>query len=186
MIKPILNIETLPMLFDDFSKTLEADEYPGYSNGMYMALDVLDMFLEWYNKKEGSTAEERFRKHQKTIAVDFDGVLHSYYTPIDIDEQHIISDPPVDGALEWVNNVLEHFDIIVYTARHVSEGGLAAVREWLEEWGFPKLEVTGVKPVARLYIDDRGFAFTGSNFPSIHYLRTFKPWNRKDGVWKRE
>lgn len=121
----------------------------------------------------------------KTIAIDFDGVLHSYRKPIDLDEQHLILDPPVEGAREWMVEVMRHFNVVVYTARHVSPGGLEAVKEWMKEWVFPNVPVTGTKPVARLYVDDRGYQFTGDNFPSIEYLLDFQPWNRSVN-WDRE
>jgi hypothetical protein len=120
------------------------------------------------------------------IALDFDGVIHKYDTPIERDEQHLVHDPPVEGALEWVTEAIKRFDIIVYTARHVSPGGIKATKAWLKKWGFPDLEVTGVKPIARLYIDDRGYQFTGTNWPDFEYIENFSPWNRKGARWDRE
>ena len=129
-----------------------------------------------------------FDVNKKTVAIDFDGVIHKYLTPIGADEQRQVHDPPVYQAKEFVEQCLENnFNVVFFTARHVSEGGLDAVRDWLAEWGFPKLPVTGRKPIAVLYIDDRGFQFTGANWPTMEYLTNFQPWNRKQtGNWARE
>jgi len=124
--------------------------------------------------------------NKKTIAVDFDGVLHRYDTKIEADEQHLVHDDPVPGAIEWCKEMIQHFNLVVYTARHNSPGGLFAAKMWLRDKGFPEMKVTGVKPIARLYIDDRGYHFTGDNFPTLEFLENFKPWNREDEVWVRE
>jgi hypothetical protein len=182
-----LNIELLSKYWSEYLQTLDKDEDSRYTSDYADAFDHMVYFIEWYyaTKSPGVT-EARAKNNRKTIAVDFDGVLHSYCRSIALDEQHLVYDPPVEGSLEWVNMVLEEFDIVVYTARHVSPGGLEATVAWLKEWGFPELPVTGVKPVARLYIDDRGYSFTGDNFPTMEYLRTFQPWNREEGRWNRE
>ena len=120
---------------------------------------------------------------RRTIAVDFDGVLHQYRKKLSREEQHLVLDPPVPGALEWVNETLEHFDVVVYTARHIGPGGLEAVKQWLMDWGFPDLPVYGQKPPAILYIDDRGYQFDGYNWPSVDFMKTFQPWNRPTIPW---
>ena len=178
-----MDSDTMYQMWDEFLSSLDGihidEEFQLTPHEMGEI--VAEMFFEWYD-------ETRVRPSGRTaIGVDFDGVLHQYNTPMGLNEQDRVYDPPVEGALEWVEEVLEHFDIIVYTCRHVSSGGLDAVRYWLEEWGFPDLPVTGVKPVARVYVDDRGYHFNGKNFPSVAYLKNFVPWNRKEtGKWGRE
>lgn len=41
------------------------------------------------------------------------------------------------------------------------------------------------KPVALIYIDDRGYRFTGSNWPSKNDIHRLRPWSRTDhfGEW---
>lgn len=41
------------------------------------------------------------RPQRYTLAVDFDGVLHQYTTPWS--NAATIPDPPVDGAIAWLN-----------------------------------------------------------------------------------
>lgn len=119
-------------------------------------------------------------KHSRTIAVDFDGVINSYKTRVGLNRQNYLPDPPVEGALNWVLTTLTKFNIIIFTCRAVFPEGVVAVKEWLKKWGFPELEVTGEKPIAHLYVDDRGYQFQGDNFPSLEYMDTFKTWVRRE------
>lgn len=126
---------------------------------------------------------------QLTVAIDFDGVIHSYKSRWTTPEE--IHDGPTKGAREAIEKYLEAgFKVVIYTTR-VSErdegsprfqsapgAALAAVKNWLRKYDFPELEVTATKPVAALYIDDRGYLFTGDNWPSIEYIEKFCPWNR--------
>lgn len=96
----------------------------------------------------------------KTIAVDFDGVLHSYtsgwngYDP---------TDGPVDGALDFVHGLIASgYDVEVFSARADCSDGHAGITRWLEEHGFPPLTVScekGMHYVA--FVDDRAVGFRG-------------------------
>lgn len=167
-------------LFEEYLKTLDNEEYESnYSTEYGEANDVFCYFLEWfYENKKGL-------EKKKTVAVDFDGVIHMYTTPINGNEQHLVHDEPVPGAKEWIEELIKHFNVVILTARHLSKGGLEAAREWLRKWGFPELEVTGTKPGAVMYIDDRGYHFKGDNFPTVEEIKNFKPWNREGGNWNK-
>ena len=128
-----------------------------------------------YEKIAGKKA-----RHGETIAVDFDGVLNSYQTKVGLDKQHLLPDPPVEGALEWVTELLKHFNVVVSTCRASFPQGKTAVETWLKKHGFPELPVTPEKPIAHAYVDDRGYLFLGDNFPSVEYLKTFNTWVRRD------
>ena len=113
----------------------------------------------------------------KTIAVDFDGVLHSYITPWVA--PHIIPDPPVEGAVEWWNRIAYEYDAYVLTTRAQTMGGIAAIRRWMKKYGFyvsPNLTITATKFAASIYVDDRGYRFTGDNFPSVEYIQNASRW----------
>ena len=117
----------------------------------------------------------RFRKR---IVVDFDGVLHSFIGPWTRCDE--VNDGPTRGSLEAVQSYIDAgFEVTVVSARAAHPDGLYAIRVWLDRYGFPPLEITHEKLVAVLYIDDRGYHFTGDNFPSVEFLRSFKPWNRQ-------
>ncbi|HEX5326200.1 MAG TPA: hypothetical protein VFW75_05995 [Acetobacteraceae bacterium] len=113
-----------------------------------------------------------------TVAVDFDGVLHSYTSPWISAE--IIPDPPVPGAIEWLNALVKEFTVYIHTTRADTVAGSLAVAHWLFESGYdgPPLEVTNQKRPAVIYVDDRGWRFTGANFPTPTEIRNAKPWNK--------
>lgn len=118
----------------------------------------------------------RFRKK---VVVDFDGVLHKFTTRWVRPSE--VSDGPVEGALEAVQSYLDAgFEVIVVSSRATQSDGKLAIENWLFEHGFPVLKVTHEKPGAVIYIDDRGYHFTGS-WPTAEFIRNFKPWNRQLG-----
>lgn len=115
-----------------------------------------------------------------TVAVDFDGVLHSYTSPWINAET--IPDPPVPGAVEWLNSIWKDFDVVIHTTRGATPQGVAAVYQWLAVNGFCgqiKL-VTNIKPPALIYLDDRSYRFEGpGTFPSAEQIHRAKPWNKR-------
>ena len=114
-----------------------------------------------------------------TVAVDFDGVLHLYETPWVNAET--ISDGPVDGAIEWLEEIGEDFNVVIFTTRGKTPEGVAAVRAWLVAQGWPAggdVKVTAEKPPALVYLDDRAMRFEGV-FPSAQEIRDARPWNEQ-------
>lgn len=117
-----------------------------------------------------------------TIAVDFDGVLHSYSSPWVAEE--LIQDPPVPGAIEWLTGIMKKFDVVIFTTRGKTAGGRVAVREWLIEYGFDydtatRIRITHEKVPALLYIDDRAWRFRGpGSFPTAEQIHDARPWNK--------
>lgn len=112
-----------------------------------------------------------------TVAVDFDGVLHSYTTPLD--EAGDRFDPPVPGAIEWLNEIAKRFDVVVLTTRGGDSDFAVRVGLWLADHGYegPPLCVTDRKPPALIYIDDRAWRFEGT-FPSTKEVYAARPWHR--------
>lgn len=119
--------------------------------------------------------------YRKTIAIDFDGVLHSYTG--EWEGAHVANDPPTEGMATWITELAEHCDLIIYSARLNGEGGFECVRKYLLQHGVDEAVVDKIqliaKPHAQLYIDDRAFHFQGT-FPSVEEIQGFKPWNRKN------
>lgn len=116
-----------------------------------------------------------------TIAVDFDGVLHSYTTPWVSAE--LIPDPPVRGAIEWLNQMRRHFDIVIHTTRARDSSACRAVRTWLTANGYlgdpEALHITDRKVPALVYIDDRAWRFEGpGSFPREQDVHLAIPWNK--------
>lgn len=125
-----------------------------------------------------------------TVAVDFDGVIHSYSSPW-VDAA-TIPDPPVDGAIEWLFEMLQKFDVAITSTRNHQPGGIVAMRSWLKEnagniWneqpgfrGLEDIEFPLHKPAALIYLDDRAIRFAGV-FPSANEIHRARPWNKELG-----
>jgi len=98
---------------------------------------------------------------RKCVAIDVDGVLaiHDDWKGVDV------IGLPIQGAVEFVATVAEHWDIVIHTCRCTpSLNRLAAhllvnrLRAWLDEHGFVYHHIWAEegKPVADYYIDDKG------------------------------
>jgi hypothetical protein len=119
--------------------------------------------------------------HKKAIYVDFDGVIHQYDSKFTRIDQ--INDGPVDGAIEWLNALLDddRFTVALFTTRNNKPEGTAAVKSWMIEHGVvgvEKIRFVREKPNYYLLIDDRAFAFEG-RFPSLDEMSGFKAWNKR-------
>lgn len=129
---------------------------------------------------------------KRVIAVDFDGVLHSYTSGWQGADR--IPDLPVPGAMKWLYNLVESgkFLVAIFSSRNV--GGRDAMKSWLhyhlanelgnsdaraqkiiEQLAFP-LD----KPAAWVTIDDRALCFDGcfANFTPDR-LEAFAPWYKR-------
>lgn len=100
----------------------------------------------------------------KTIAVDFDGVIHSYEKGW---LSGVIYGTPMRDSKLTINELIKKgFKVVVFTARTE----LDPVRKWLVEYDFPELEVTNIKPPAMCYIDDRAIRFRNWKDIRNYYL----------------
>ena len=117
----------------------------------------------------------------KRICIDFDGVIHSYTSPW-VDEV-TIPDPPVEGSFEAIADYIRAgFRVAVYSSRSYRVEAAQAMMRWFREHGMrPKVldhvEFPPYKPGAVLYIDDRGYHFTGK-FPPVEFINSFRTWNK--------
>lgn len=113
-----------------------------------------------------------------TVALDFDGVIHTYSQGW---QRGRIYDPPMPGAIEAIREILDVEAVVVFTARTDLEAVCAWLRiydiecvsqdEWDSErpaaehgsafWNdMGRILVTNRKPAARVYLDDRAVKFT--------------------------
>lgn len=127
--------------------------------------------------------------NKKAVVLDFDGVIHSYTTKFKF--PWIISDPPVDGTMEWIHENANKLTIRILSTRNSNKRGLEAMKKYILENGIEKcgddfiesfkklrfVDPSKGKPKGQLYIDDRGFHFEGT-FPSLEYIENFKAWNK--------
>lgn len=148
-------------------------------------------------------ARSEDQSYRKAIALDFDGVLHSYtsgWHGIDV-----VKDEPVPSAIGWLIGMCLYspYDIIITSVRCNEAKGVEAMHEWLNEHivrhlksaaHYQRMEEPdeaiaddhatvlasinyGVTkdPRCFIFIDDRAWKFNGT-FPSLAELEHFKPW----------
>ncbi|WP_062112258.1 hypothetical protein [Aureimonas sp. AU40] len=128
--------------------------------------------------------------YKRLIALDFDGVLHSYTSPWT--DAATISDPPTPGAMAFLRALVEddRFEVVIVSSRLKDPGGLTAVQDWLwvelvTEFGATEanrihlaLQFSTTRPPAFLTIDDRAMTFDGA-WPDLDTLAAFRPWNKR-------
>jgi hypothetical protein len=113
---------------------------------------------------------------KKTLAFDFDGVIHSYtsgwkgYT--------IIPDPPVEGMKELIGELSKKYEIIIFSARAKDNLGVLAIVDYLKKHQIYFDGVTHIKPMAVCYIDDRAIKFEGDAERLREDISKFKVWNK--------
>jgi len=90
------------------------------------------------------------------IAIDFDGVLHDFRHPVEGRRMGM----PIEGAKEAVLELKKRHKLIVFTVWGGTPQGRKTIADWLVFYGFPRLEITNVKPNAAIFIDDRAIHFT--------------------------
>jgi trehalose-6-phosphatase len=102
----------------------------------------------------------------RTLAVDFDGVVHAYSHGW---RDGTIYDPPLPGALEGLRALMDRYAVYIHTTRRADD-----VAAWLRDRGFEcrtehdgefwdergVLLVTDRKLPAVAYLDDRAVRFT--------------------------
>lgn len=124
------------------------------------------------------------------LCLDFDGVIHSYTSGWQ--GAAVIPDPPVPGALEFIERATQVFSVAVYSTRSHQPGGREAMHAWLKmhyaaaldggwkeaERLLKEVDFPETKPPALVGIDDRQITFSGE-WPDIDGLLAFKPWNKR-------
>ncbi len=122
----------------------------------------------------GSTTE---LKKPETICFDFDGVINSYTSgflgPLNL------PDPPIEGVRELIATIRSKgYRVVVQSVRaaYADDGAKEAIEAYLIKHNIIVDEVTGKKPKAKLYIDDRGFRFTGDCDAVLAMLNNLTPW----------
>lgn len=105
---------------------------------------------------------------KKTIAIDFDGVIHKYSQGW---KDGAVYDEPIEFAFDTINQLLKEFNVFILSTRNSKQ-----IEEWLIKWGAPfKFEIiegdsifwnkdgvvgiTNRKLAAMAYIDDRAYYF---------------------------
>jgi hypothetical protein len=135
------------------------------------------------------------RTYRPTIAVDFDGCIHSYERGWQGGE---IYGTVVPGFFEWVFDAGYAFHVVIHSSRATRPGHVPVMRSWLQEhyaaWRaiqpeprrYPYhlgLEIVAAKPPAWITVDDRCIRFDG-HWDELALrpdaLLAFKPWTIRD------
>jgi hypothetical protein len=104
-------------------------------------------------------------EESKTIAIDFDGVIHSFEFGY---HDGTIYGTPIDGSIESIKKIAEKYNIVIYTAKAKKDRplvngktGTELVWEWLEKYKISQYikDVTAEKPRCICYIDDKAIQF---------------------------
>lgn len=93
-------------------------------------------------------------KKPLTLAIDFDGVIHDDKHPLPGKKMG----PPIMGAkIALMRLKGRGCTIIVHTVRATNP---QHVKDWLDYYEIPYDDVTNIKPVADVYLDDKAVTFT--------------------------
>lgn len=97
------------------------------------------------------------------ICLDFDGVLYPLQPDGKYTRSISVEVKPIPNSVESVESLSDEFDIVLHTSRIDGNPGSNErdIRSWLSHYGFRISDISPHKPSALLYIDDRGYRFTG-------------------------
>ncbi len=114
---------------------------------------------------------ERDWKSEKIVCIDFDGVISKYDGWKGSDHHG----QPIIGAKEFVDRLIKSgFKPVIWTTRDKVK-----IEKWLNENGFPDLEVTNIKYPSVVYIDDRCVQFKGDFNELADDLKKYDVYWRK-------
>lgn len=138
--------------------------------------------------------------HRPILALDFDGVCHSYTSGWI--NAWTAPDPPVPGLFEFLGQALKTFRVAIYSSRSEFPHGRDCMREWFTVYAIEhfmyvadpddenssphalakaivdQLEYPVSKPAAFVTLDDRAITFTG-HWPDVAQLKSFRTWNHQ-------
>jgi hypothetical protein len=104
-------------------------------------------------------------KEIKNIAIDFDGVIHTFDKGF---HDGTCYGDPIKGVEEALKKISKEYNIIIFSSKVKPDRplvndktGLQLVDEWLEKHDLKKYisEITCEKPRAKYYIDDKAVEF---------------------------
>lgn len=117
-------------------------------------------------------------EESNTIAIDFDGVIHSFELGF---HDGTIYGTPIEGSIEAIKRIAKKYTIVVYTAKAKQDRplingktGTELVWEWLKKYKLDEYikDITAEKPRCICYIDDKAIQFKNWN-QSLTDLTTF-------------
>lgn len=109
---------------------------------------------------------------KRVILIDLDGVLNQYTGNFDKDYIPSIK----EGAREFLIELSKTYTIKLFTTRNK-----ILATKWLIENELDNIvcDITNIKELSWLYIDDRCIKFDGDYSNLETQIRNFKPWHRQ-------
>ena len=113
-----------------------------------------------------------------TIAIDFDGVIHSFELGF---HDGTIYGTPIEGSIEAIKKIAKKYTIVIYTAKAKKDRplingktGTELIWEWLRKYQLDSYikDITAEKPRCICYEDDKAVQFINWNQALID-LSTF-------------
>lgn len=133
-------------------------------------------------------SKENIKPHGKTIAIDFDGVIHKYSKGW---HDGSCYDVPVDGVFDAIGYLLKKgYSVFILSTRKpkqikrwMKDNTLLAVEIipwWKKFWNKPYvIGVTRRKLPAHVYIDDRAINFDGNWLGIVNAIQTFNTYQKE-------
>ena len=119
-----------------------------------------------------------FNDESKTIAIDFDGVIHSFELGY---HDGTIYGTPIMGSIDAIKLLAKKYNLVIYTAKAKKDRplingktGTELIWEWLKKYDIDQYikEITAEKPRCICYIDDKAVQFTDWN-QALHDIKKF-------------
>lgn len=112
-----------------------------------------------------------------TICLDFDGVICEFGNERE--------GQPVEGLTMGLHRLIKAgWHIEVYSGRSKTAGGIRDMQEWFSthvpsvalDCKVGRISFASCKPTAKIYVDDRGFHFTGWDSLTPEVCESFRAW----------
>jgi len=113
--------------------------------------------------------------HLTRILIDFDRTINKYTKGWN--DGIIEDEKPIENSKEAIDYLYSlGFKVYIFTARLSDENAdvndqYNQIREWLDKYDFKYEDITSEKLPAIIYIDDRGFRFSGNWSKDIKYIK---------------
>lgn len=118
--------------------------------------------------KESDKIRASAHNKSKTLAIDFDGVIHSY-------RRGWTGETPIDGPMPGIEDALKELKSQGWSLVIMSTRNPEKIMEWLDFYGLVDYfdDITNTKIPAKLYIDDRGYHFQNWE-DTINFVKDFR------------
>jgi len=110
--------------------------------------------------------------YKKVLLIDLDGVLNTYTGNFD---KEVI--PPIkEGAKEFLKKLSENYEVRIFTTRNRLSASKWVIENGIEEY---VSDITNVKELSYLIIDDRCIKFNGDYTQLENEIENFKVWYKQ-------